>query len=125
MVLPFPLSKVELGQVRQGLAVARPLQIDSKMRACGETVRTAAVWADTTRLHPMGQEGGLSGNGSLPDSKQTGAAGPFFLGNKGQVFYWGITSVVVFSSRMKSMVSRISGAALMIFSRLYACIPNI
>jgi hypothetical protein len=27
------------------------------MRACTETVRAAAVWADTTRLHPRGQEG--------------------------------------------------------------------
>lgn len=27
------------------------------MRACTQTVRAAAVWADTTRLHPRGQEG--------------------------------------------------------------------
>jgi hypothetical protein len=27
------------------------------MRACAETVRSAAVWADTTRPHPAGQEG--------------------------------------------------------------------
>jgi len=30
-----------------------------EMRAFAETVGTAAVWADTTRLHPVGQEGGL------------------------------------------------------------------
>jgi len=31
------------------------------MRACAETVELT-VRADTTRLHPMGQEGGLSGS---------------------------------------------------------------
>ncbi len=39
------------------------------MRACAETVRTAPVRADTTRLYPMGQEGGESGSGSPPSNR--------------------------------------------------------
>ena len=38
----------------RGAAVANAT---NEMRACTETVRAAAVWADTTRLHPRGQEG--------------------------------------------------------------------
>jgi hypothetical protein len=30
------------------------------MRGRAETVRSTTVWGDTTRLHPMGQENGLS-----------------------------------------------------------------
>ena len=41
----------------RGVAVASATNADRhEMRACTETVR-AAVWADTTRLYPMGQEG--------------------------------------------------------------------
>jgi hypothetical protein len=42
----------------RGAAVASATNADRhEMRACTETVRAAAVWADTTRQHPMGQEG--------------------------------------------------------------------
>jgi hypothetical protein len=38
-----------------------------EMRAWTETARAAAVWGDTTRLHPMGQEGGLSVSGPVSE----------------------------------------------------------
>jgi len=50
----------------EGAAFASATTADRhEMRARAETVGTAAVWADTTRLHAMGQDDGLIGSSAV------------------------------------------------------------
>jgi len=70
----------------------------NEMRAWAETVRIATVRADTTRLHPVGQEGGLIISGATFRA----ADHPLRAAGRHWVLIWELTPFVSTSTRSTS-----------------------